>query len=49
MILVLDRGRLAEHGAHAGLPGRGGLYATLYRRQFLAQGGQQAAREAIPA
>jgi hypothetical protein len=33
-ILVLDRGRLAEAGTHAGLLERGGLYADLYERQF---------------
>ena len=37
IILVLDHGRLAEHGTHAELLDRGGLYATLYQRQFLAQ------------
>lgn len=31
------RGHLAEHGTHAELVERGGLYATLYQRQFLAQ------------
>jgi ATP-binding cassette subfamily B protein len=33
-ILVLDRGRLVEHGTHAELLDRGGLYATLYEHQF---------------
>jgi len=33
-ILVLDRGRLVDHGTHAELLERGGLYATLYERQF---------------
>ncbi len=42
MILVLDQGRVAEHGTHAELLDRGGLYATLYERQFL----QPAVREA---
>jgi len=37
VILVLDHGRLADHGTHAELLERGGLYATLYERQFLAQ------------
>jgi ATP-binding cassette subfamily B protein len=35
-ILVLDGGRLVERGTHAELLERGGLYATLYERQFLA-------------
>jgi ATP-binding cassette, subfamily B, bacterial len=35
-ILVLDGGRLVESGTHAELLERGGLYATLYERQFLA-------------
>jgi len=33
-ILVLDRGRLVDHGTHAELLERGGLYVTLYERQF---------------
>jgi ATP-binding cassette subfamily B protein len=33
-ILVVNEGRIAEHGTHAGLLERGGLYAELYRRQF---------------
>ena len=34
MIFVLDRGRLVEHGTHAELLARGGLYAELYEEQF---------------
>jgi ABC-type multidrug transport system fused ATPase/permease subunit len=34
VILVLDRGRLVERGAHAELLRRGGLYAALNERQF---------------
>jgi ATP-binding cassette, subfamily B, bacterial len=34
LILVLDRGRLVEHGTHGELLERGGLYATLYEHQF---------------
>ena len=34
LILVLDRGRLIGHGTHTELLERGGLYATLYERQF---------------
>ncbi|HVK03401.1 MAG TPA: ABC transporter ATP-binding protein, partial [Armatimonadaceae bacterium] len=33
-ILVLEKGRLVESGRHEELLERGGLYATLYRRQF---------------
>ncbi len=33
-VLVLDRGRLVEHGSHAELLARGGLYAHLHRMQF---------------
>lgn len=33
-ILVLEKGRLVESGTHDALLARGGLYATLYRRQF---------------
>ena len=45
VILVLDHGRLVGHGTHAELLERGGLYATLYERQFLAQG--PASRETV--
>lgn len=34
VIFVLDRGRLIEHGTHAELLQRGGLYAQLYEQQF---------------
>jgi ATP-binding cassette, subfamily B, bacterial len=33
-ILVLDRGRIVEHGTHSELVARGGLYASLYETQF---------------
>jgi ATP-binding cassette subfamily B protein len=33
-ILVLDQGRLVDSGTHTELLARGGLYATLYERQF---------------
>jgi ATP-binding cassette subfamily B protein len=36
-ILVLDRGRLVDAGTHTELLARGGLYATLYERQFRTQ------------
>jgi len=34
MILVMDRGRIVESGAHDALLQKGGLYATLYETQF---------------
>ena len=34
LILVIEAGRIAEHGTHASLFARNGLYADLYRRQF---------------
>jgi ATP-binding cassette, subfamily B, bacterial len=34
-IIVYDRGRIAERGTHAELLALGGLYARLYREQFL--------------
>ena len=33
-ILVLDRGRILEHGTHSQLQAQGGLYAHLYETQF---------------
>jgi ATP-binding cassette subfamily B protein len=36
-ILVLDHGRLVDSGTHTELLARGGLYATLYERQFRTQ------------
>ncbi len=43
LILVLDRGRLVERGDHFELLGKGGLYASLYQRQFGAGRPQAAA------
>jgi ATP-binding cassette, subfamily B, bacterial len=37
LILVLEHGRLVEHGAHTELLDHGGLYATLYEHQFRAE------------
>ena len=34
LILVVDDGRIVQHGTHAELLRRGGLYADLYRTQF---------------
>ncbi len=47
-ILVYDRGRIVERGTHAELVGQGGLYARLYREQFLSEptDGRVAAAEA---
>jgi len=36
-ILVYDRGRIVERGTHAELIAEGGLYARLYREQFLGE------------
>jgi ABC-type multidrug transport system, ATPase and permease components len=45
-ILVLERGRLVESGPHEELLAHGGLYATLYRRQF---GAEKQLAAAVPA
>jgi ATP-binding cassette subfamily B protein len=36
-ILVVDGGRIIEHGTHAELLAAGGLYADLYHTQFASQ------------
>jgi ATP-binding cassette subfamily B protein len=36
-ILVIDNGRVLEHGKHEELLAGGGLYAELYRTQFAGQ------------
>ena len=38
VICVVDDGRIVEQGRHADLLARGGLYADLYRRQFVDMG-----------
>jgi ATP-binding cassette subfamily B protein len=38
VILVLDQGRIVQTGTHNELTESGGLYRTLYERQFLPQG-----------
>ncbi|HWP62002.1 MAG TPA: ABC transporter ATP-binding protein [Candidatus Binatia bacterium] len=45
-ILVFDRGRIVERGTHEELLAAGGLYARLYREQFLAGRTSEEADEA---
>jgi ABC-type multidrug transport system ATPase subunit len=45
VIIVVDQGHVVEHGTHAQLLARDGLYADLYRRQF--QAGDGAERAAL--
>jgi ATP-binding cassette subfamily B protein len=42
LILVLDHGRIVEQGTHAELLRAGGLYARLYREQFLTPAEEEA-------
>jgi ATP-binding cassette subfamily B protein len=45
LILVVDRGRIVERGAHAELLAQGGLYSRLYHEQFAVGRGDRAARD----
>ena len=40
VILVVEDGRIAQHGTHDDLLARGGTYADLYRTQFATQESQ---------
>ena len=44
-ILVIDAGRIVEHGRHDELVRAGGLYAELYNTQFRAQSSEEATAE----
>jgi ATP-binding cassette, subfamily B, bacterial len=47
-ILVYERGRIVERGTHRELVERGGLYARLYREQFLTPHERPDEPEAVP-
>lgn len=48
LVLVLDDGRVVERGTHADLVALGGLYASLLRRQLLAEDLERDALAAAP-
>jgi ATP-binding cassette subfamily B protein len=48
-ILVYERGHIVERGTHRELVARGGLYARLYREQFLAHEEATSVPEVVPA
>ncbi len=49
VILVFNEGRLVERGVHSDLVRHGGLYAELYRRQFLGGQPEPRTREVVSA
>ncbi|HET6269843.1 MAG TPA: ABC transporter ATP-binding protein, partial [Arthrobacter sp.] len=45
LILVMDHGRIVEHGTHQQLMAKGGLYLKLYEDQFAGREQLQGVRE----
>jgi uncharacterized membrane protein YcaP (DUF421 family) len=45
-IIVLDKGRIAEQGAHAALLARNGIYAALWKRQHEVRQAEETLRRA---
>ena len=44
-IIVINKGEVVEQGSHSDLLKKGGLYATLVRKQMVAEGDKKSEKE----